>query len=170
MWTFTIFELVLLTLVSSGEFPVFPPNYPKDFNPTDGHLKPFGWQRKPEGHVKEYDDVLTPQSLHEHHVRPKVPLVYRGAVSKSKAIALWSDDYLNKTYGELDVLVELKKENRSFTTGRMRFRRFLDLYGEKKLYIVSLLPKEMMKDVQVRFFSSIVCWPFTLACLFQRSR
>lgn len=134
---------------ATGNFPLFPPDYSQDFMAFDGHLKPFGSQRKPEAKIKEYYDVLTPQEMHANHVRSKIPLVFRGAVAKSPAIPSWTDDFLNTTYGDLDVLVELKKENRTFTTGRMRFGRFLELYKEKRLYVVSLLPKQMMKDVQV---------------------
>lgn len=128
---------------------IFPGKFDDSFKTHKGHLKPFGWQHKPENFIKEYQNPLPAKEFYDNHVKHKLPLVYRGIILNSPAINLWSDNYLNSTYGELDVLVELKKENRDYTTGRMRLKTFLQYYKEKELYIVSLLPKEMMEEIQV---------------------
>lgn len=128
---------------------IFPGKFDESFKTNKGHLKPFGWQRRPEKYIKEYQNPLPAKEFYDNHVKHKLPLVYRGIILNSPAINLWNDDYLNLTYGELDVLVELKKENRDYTTGRMRLKNFLQYYKEKEIYIVSLLPKEMMEEVQV---------------------
>lgn len=147
---YTIIHLSLLNLIGcSYNDVIFPGRFNEEFNTNKGHLKPFGWQRKPEGRIMEYEKILPAEIFYKRHMKTKLPLIYRNAISKSPAITLWDDEYLNSTYGELDVLVELKKENRDFTTGRMRFEKFLRYYKEQQIYIVSLLPTEMMKDVQV---------------------
>ena len=115
-----------------------------------GHLKPFGLQRDPEGPVKEYSEPLAAEEFWQNHVKPHIPLVYRQAIKKSPALKSWTDEYLTKYFGDLDVLVELKKENRSTSSGRMRLKDFLKIYKHEEVYIVSMLPSEMMEDVQVR--------------------
>ena len=158
-----IYQLVVLLLFQDGQSIqlddiIFPPNYDSDFQPMHGHLKPFGFQRKPDGPIKEYNSVLAAPEFYKSHAKNGVPLVYRGAIRKSPAMKLWNDRYLSEKFGHLDVLVELKSEDRSHTTGRMRFGRFLNEYQEKQIYIVSLLPSEMMKDVQVRFMSLMMMY------------
>ena len=114
-----------------------------------GHLKPYGLQRPPEGPVVEFQQPLTAEEFWKDFVKPHKPLVYRQAISKSPALKLWTDEYLTENYGDLDVLVELKKENRTSSSGRMRLRDFLKIYKHEEVYVVSMLPSEMMKDIQV---------------------
>jgi len=156
---YTIIHLSLLNLIGcSYNDVIFPGRFDEEFKTNKGHLKPFGWQREPESKIMEYKKILPAETFYKRHMKEKLPLIYRNAISKSPAITLWDDEYLNSTYGELDVLVELKKENRDFTTGRMRFEKFLRYYKEKQIYIVSLLPTEMMKDVQA--INSVLCGTF----------
>ena len=55
-----------------------------------------------------------------------------------------------KTYGDLDVLVEHKLEDRSSTSGRMLLTDFIKHYKDQDMYVVSMFPKEMMHEVRVR--------------------
>ncbi len=132
---------------------IFPPPFSQvpDSKDPPGHLKPLGYQRPPEGPVKEYDRILSTQEYWDNHVKSSTPLVLRQAISKSPAIKKWTDEYLKETYGDLDVLVELKKENRTFATGRMRYSEFIDRYQKDDLYIVTMLPRAMMHEVQVKY-------------------
>lgn len=114
-----------------------------------GHLKQYGLQRPPEGPVVEFQQPLTADKFWENFVKPHKPLVYRQAINKSPALKLWTDEYLTENYGDLDVLVELKKENRTSSSGRMRLRDFLKIYKHEEVYVVSMLPSEMMKEIQV---------------------
>lgn len=50
----------------------------------------------------------------------------------------------------LDVLIELKQENRSHPPRRMTIAEFLSRYEEEDMYIVTVLPDPMRRDVQVR--------------------
>ena len=129
---------------------VFPPPIVKDDMGLAGHMKPLGWQCPPQGPVKEYDHVLSTKDYWENHVKSRTPCVFRQVMQNSTAIENWKDDnYLREKYGELDVLVELKRENRTFSTGRMRYSEFLDKYKTDDLYVVTMLPKAMMHEIQV---------------------
>eukprot|EP00112_Aurelia_sp_Birch-Aquarium-sp1_P001864 Seg1202.12 transcript_id=Seg1202.12/GoldUCD/mRNA.D3Y31 product="Lysine-specific demethylase 8" protein_id=Seg1202.12/GoldUCD/D3Y31 len=123
-----------------------------------GHLKQYGLQRPPEGPVVEFQQPLTADKFWENFVKPHKPLVYRQAINKSPALKLWTDEYLTENYGDLDVLVELKKENRTSSSGRMRLRDFLKIYKHEEVYVVSMLPSEMMKEIQA--VPSVMCGTF----------
>lgn len=142
--------LQLFELSSCGKDAIpFPPPLVTVPGEPLGHLKPYGQQSAPQGPVKEYNEILTAEGFWQSHVKPHIPLVYRQAISKSPAIKSWTDEYLTEKYGDLDVLVELKKENRTKSSGRMQLQDFLKLYKSEELYVVSMLPSEMMVDIQV---------------------
>ena len=149
-----IFNVVILLHLfdvscSSNEAVLFPPQVLTVPGEPIGHLKPYGHQRLPEGPVKEYNEPLPAEEFWKSHVKPHIPLIYRQAINKSPAIKTWTDEYLTEKYGDLDVLVELKRENRTSSSGRMQLKNFLKLYQHEELYVVSMLPSEMMEDVQV---------------------
>eukprot|EP00794_Sanderia_malayensis_P012073 gene12073-13317_t len=142
---------------------VFPPpfseqNLGPDSEDPPGHLKPLGWQRPPEGPVKEYDRTIATQEYYDNHIKSKTPLVLRQAIKLSPAIEKWSDKYLKEKYGDLDVLVEKKQENRTYATGRMRYSEFIDRYQKDDLYVVTMLPKAMMHEVQA--VNTVLCGTF----------
>lgn len=152
-----LFALVTLTsafhyedLAARAVFP--PPIETNSDNHPAGHNKPLGFQRSPEGPIKEYTKPLNPQKFWESHVKPHIPLVYRGAIKDSPSISLWNDEYLAKHYGDLDVLVEHKKEDRSSSSGRMILNDFLKHYKTDDLYVVTMFPTEMMHQVKVSIF------------------
>ena len=142
---------------SANNFPSieFPPRLDiseaDDVSPTFpmGHLKPLGHQRPADGPVKEYVDVLRPESFWEEHVSKGIPLVFRQGIGHSPALSLWTDDYLRENYGDLDVLIELKEENRTHSARRMSIKKFLSSYKQEDVYIVSVLPDPMRREVQV---------------------
>ena len=140
---------------SSDEAVMFPPKILEVPGEPIGHLKPYGHQRLPEAPVKEYSEPLPAEEFWQKHVKPHTPLVFRQAISKSPALKSWTDEYLSEKYGGLDVLVELKRENRTVSSGRMKLRDFLKLYQQEDLYVVSMLPSEMMGDIQVFALPSI---------------
>lgn len=108
----------------------------------------FGLQRPPNGPVVEYNSVLKPQEFWDKHVSMLKPLVFRQAIANSPARLKWSDQYLKEKYGDLDVLTELKTENRTHgVTSRMLLGDFIDVYGKENLYVVTVLPDPMRKDL-----------------------
>ena len=152
--------------VVSAEEIIFPPRFVPSSNPNfpSGHLKMFGLQRPPIGPVTEYRKVLRPQEFWKSHVSQNRPLVFRQAIADSPAIKKWTDDYLKQTFGDLDVLTELKTENRTHgVTSRMLFGDFIDIYTKKDLYVVTVLPDPMRQDLPV-------CNRFYLKMLLLRSQ
>ncbi|XP_078591174.1 lysine-specific demethylase 8-like [Branchiostoma floridae x Branchiostoma japonicum] len=140
---------------------VFPPVIqPSDTGLPVGHLLPLGHQREPDGPVKEYTQPLTPTELWEQHAKsPYVPLVYRQAIAKAPAVTNWqSDEYIREKYGDLDVLVEKKHEDRGARPQRMPLSEFLDNYEAEDWYVVSLLPDPMRAEMQVP--RSLLCGTF----------
>ena len=138
---------------------VFPPilTKPENLDEAVGHKKPLGSQNAPQGPVVEYDKFLEPKTLWEKHVDPHIPLVYRGVIKDSPAVKEWvKDEYLTKKYGDLDVLVEHKTEDRTSSSGRMTIKDFLKHYKTDDLYVVSMFPSEMMHEVKVSFITLIL--------------
>lgn len=119
----------------------------------------FGLQRPPNGPVVEYNTVLKPQQFWETHVSQNRPLVFRQALVDSPALKKWTDEYLKEKYGDLDVLTELKTENRTHgMTSRMLLGDFIDVYADKNLYVVTVLPDPMRQDLPV--LPCIMCGTF----------
>ncbi|XP_071842016.1 uncharacterized protein [Apostichopus japonicus] len=139
----------------------FPPKVPrrKDKLIPVGHLRPFGFQKKPEGPVIEYKEALHPKKFWQDHVSKKLPCVYRGDMSDSPAMKKWTDEYMNENYGDLDVLVEVKKEDRTIRPKKMSLSTFLKGYLKEDWYIVSVLPDEMRGEVKAS--KSLHCGSFT---------
>ncbi|XP_002734322.1 tRNA wybutosine-synthesizing protein 5-like [Saccoglossus kowalevskii] len=115
-----------------------------------GHLRPFGHQREPDAKIVEYERGIHPKDFWENHVSKSRPLVFRGGAIGSLGVKLWSDEYLNRTYGDLDVIIERKVERRPQIKMRMTFSKFLENYEERSWYVVSLLPDEMRHEVEAQ--------------------
>ena len=160
---FAIFIAVLGGVRSRGDSELtgsnsveFPPKFVPSLEPRvpAGHLKPFGYQKPPLGPVKEYTTVLHPQDFWEKHVSKNMPLVFRGSLKQSPALHKWTDEYLKEKYGDLDVLVEIKKENRTHGQNRrLTLAKFVDRYKTENMYIVTVLPDPMREEVQVSIYN-----------------
>lgn len=150
--TSILFVISCAIYSSSNNIPEFPPQIriSDDKNFPTGHLQPLGYQRAPDGSVKEYNEVLRPETFWEKHVSWSVPLVFRQGIGGSPALLSWTDDYLRDNYGDLDVLIELKEEDRSHATRRMNISEFLHRYKQEDIYIVTVLPDPMRRDIQVQ--------------------
>ncbi|XP_066294679.1 bifunctional peptidase and (3S)-lysyl hydroxylase Jmjd7-like [Branchiostoma lanceolatum] len=163
-WTFIsvlCVDAIFAKDVGDDDVPFPPTLQPSDSGLLVGHLLPLGYQREPEGPVKEYTQPLAPTEFWEQHARdPYVPLVYRQAIAKAPAVTNWqSDEYIREKYGDLDVLVEKKIEDRMNPVRlRMPLSEFLDNYHDKQWYVVSLLPDPMRAEMQVP--RSLLCGNF----------
>ena len=114
-----------------------------------GHLKAFGYHRPSNGPVVEERGFLHPKVFWEKYVSMHKPMVFRQAAANSLALQKWSDEYLDKEYGDLDVLLEVKRENRSTRPKRVNISTFINIYTKEDVYAVTVLPDPMRKDVQV---------------------
>ncbi|CAH1264201.1 TYW5 [Branchiostoma lanceolatum] len=85
---------------------------------------------------------------------------YRQAIAKAPAVTNWQrDEYIREKYGDLDVLIEKKIEDRMNPVRlRMPLSEFLDNYHDKQWYVVSLLPDPMRAEMQVP--RSLLCGNF----------
>lgn len=68
-------------------------------------MRPLGWQNRAEASVKEDQVSLSADKFWDDYVNKSEPLVIRGLVMGSEAIDKWSDIYLNRAYGYLDIKV-----------------------------------------------------------------
>ena len=59
-----------------------------------GHLKPLGQQRTPEGHIEIVESVPDPLTFHRDYVAGSKPVVFRGAAKNIPAFNLWTDEYM----------------------------------------------------------------------------
>ena len=144
------FQLFVAALIATsvGEFP---PKYVDDpsSDVPAGHLKAFGYHRLPDGPVAEESGFLHPKIFWEKYVSIHKPMVFRKAVSNSPAIANWSDQYLVEMFGDLDVILEVKRENRTKSPQRASVKLFIERYTKEDIYAVTVMPDPMRADIQV---------------------
>ena len=83
-------------------------HYVVDAQPK-GHLKPLGSHCLPDA-IEERIDIPDPHEFWNEYVKVSRPVVFRGAAKQSKAFKLWTDEYLKKNFGKLEVRLERKLE------------------------------------------------------------
>ncbi|XP_039272410.1 bifunctional peptidase and arginyl-hydroxylase JMJD5-like [Styela clava] len=139
---------------------VFPPRSRKSATGLpDGHLRPLGWQRTPQGKVKEYTEVIDPKTFWETHVKSKTPLVLKDGYNQSAEIfTTWDDNYLKSEYGEIMVDVTTKKPGSVFEPQLMKLKKFLKRYNMEDWYLVSPVPDEMLHAIPA--VPSLLCGSF----------
>ncbi|KAH3712264.1 uncharacterized protein LOC127856831 [Dreissena polymorpha] len=118
----------------------------------EGHLRPLGWQRKPEGKVREEKDALSPSTFYIRYVKTGRPAVMRGVLKEAAVTEKWEEDtYLKEKYGMLNMTITVKKEvmNRDphTTKRRMLFRKFLMDYKYENWYLTSTVHEVMRKEL-----------------------
>eukprot|EP00794_Sanderia_malayensis_P019472 gene19472-21395_t len=117
-----------------------------------GHLKPFGAHMSPEP-VEESEEIPDAKTFFNEYVLPSKPIVFRGAAKKFKAYSHWTEDYLIKKYGDLEIRLENKLEKEGYTPqgakgiGRDTISEFIKTYHKEPKYIVSELPSPMYQDM-----------------------
>ncbi|CAD5119390.1 DgyrCDS8004 [Dimorphilus gyrociliatus] len=124
------------------------PQTPGSVIPT-GHLRPIGWQRRPEAPLKERVDFPSPREFYNEYVTKNIPVVFRQAMKDAPAITKWeSDDYLKKEYGNLLVHVTVKKERaKQMDNKKVTFRQFLKEYQYEDWYLSNIVPQMMTLDL-----------------------
>ena len=75
-----------------------------------GHLKPLGHHRPADKEIDSYNEVLSPEAFWEKYASKRKPVVFRGAANNSAAAHLWTDEYLIRKFGRLEVKLEGKRE------------------------------------------------------------
>ncbi len=154
----------LQSLIYANEFPKtldikiqFPPILQRREGMPTGHLRPLGWQTRSEGSVKEEAFTLRPENFWEKYVSIRKPVMIRSLVAFSESLEKWSDTYLSRYYGHLDVQVSKRKESLRQTKSVMNLEVFLKKYRVEDLFVRSILPQEMQLEVPMP--SLVNCGP-----------
>ncbi len=64
--------------------------------------------------VEESEEIPDAKTFFEKYVLPSRPIVFRGAAKKSNAFSHWTEDFLVKNYGDLEVRLENKLEKEGY--------------------------------------------------------
>ncbi|XP_043194725.1 bifunctional peptidase and (3S)-lysyl hydroxylase Jmjd7-like [Amphibalanus amphitrite] len=114
-----------------------------------GHWQPLGHHRPPLAElIDQLERFPSPEEFFSRYVRPQRPVVFRGLAGVHPAYWLWTDDYLRREFGSVELDVEQKKkEDRSIGLTRMNVSEFLSVYKEKDLYVVHSIQEEMRRDL-----------------------
>ncbi|XP_052764551.1 uncharacterized protein LOC128206246 [Mya arenaria] len=158
---YAVIAAVLLTVVSAKTSfvkdlktdVVFPPvNIQTITGIPEGHLRPLGWQRKPEGKVREEKEPLTAPTFYMRYVKNVRPVVLRSVLKHEPVTELWEEDnYLKEKYGKLNMTITVKKEvmNRAphRTRRRMLLRKFLLDYMYENWYLASTVHEDMRAEL-----------------------
>ncbi|EDO48553.1 predicted protein [Nematostella vectensis] len=119
-----------------------------------GHMGKFGTQRPPELDTPELYDVPHPREFWEEYVKPRRPVLFRGAAKHSRAFHHWTEDYLASEYGDLVVRLEGRHEDGQRLPaggegilGRDTMGHFIRNYQTMDAYVISQIPQPMEKDV-----------------------
>ncbi|XP_005104510.2 uncharacterized protein LOC101847982 [Aplysia californica] len=132
---------------------VFPgPVYKQDKSLPVGHMRPLGWQREPDGPIREFEEMPAAREFFEDFIDKSLPAVFRNGVKDAPAFTTWEDDnYLSQKYGHLNVSVRLKMgrhRDKVLSEGQvMKFQKFLFDYMYDELYLASVIPREMMDEL-----------------------
>ncbi|WAR16374.1 hypothetical protein MAR_030968 [Mya arenaria] len=141
---YAVIAAVLLTVVSAKTSfvkdlktdVVFPPvNIQTITGIPEGHLRPLGWQRKPEGKVREEKEPLTAPTFYMRYVKNVRPVVLRSVLK----------------HEPLNMTITVKKEvmNRAphRTRRRMLLRKFLLDYMYENWYLASTVHEDMRAEL-----------------------
>jgi len=113
--------------------------------------------------VEERDDVPTPEEFYNEYCNSDDgngrPVIFRGAAANWPAMKWNSDAYLLERFGSerISGVEHNLKETRAGgqVDGMKQLRDFLSQYNTSDIYMVSKVPKQMMKEVE--FLPSMEC-------------
>ena len=128
----------------------FPPLIERKENIPTGHLRPLGWQVRSDGPIYEESVTIGPGQFWDAHVLKRQPTVLRGLVFGAEAIDKWSDSYLNREFGHLDIKVTERKPRYDRVEEKkiqMKLKDFLRTYRTDDLYLKTIVPYEILNEV-----------------------
>lgn len=136
----------------------FPPLIDQRTDILTGHLRPLGWQHRPEGPVFEESVSLRPEQFWDQYVTQKKPVVIRGLVANSEAVEKWTDIHLDRTYGHVEVRVSHRKQKNSDDRIKMTMKEFLQGYRVDDWHLNVIMPDEMLEESVIP--NIIGCGPY----------
>ncbi|CAF1295184.1 unnamed protein product [Rotaria sordida] len=152
--TFLLIQLKIIWIFTANDgsnFPkdmnlyvTFPPILERRESIPLGHLRPLGWQRRAESPILEDSLNMEPARFYHLYVQGNRSVVIRGMVPSLDV--LWTDSYLSKTYGHLNVTVATRKQRLVDTLIMMSLEIFLEQYRHDDLYMNTIIPDEMKHE------------------------
>lgn len=139
----------------------FPPILDKRDGMPTGHLRPLGWQSRAEGPVVEEPVIIQPEPFWNKYVEKTNPVVLRGMVLGSEAIEQWTDTYLDRNYGSLEIKLAERKQNfKNFKEKtQVKLSNFLNGYRIEDWYLNGIMPEEMQVEAPIPRLLN--CGPYT---------
>lgn len=87
----------------------------------------------------QVDNAPDPEEFFKMYVSRKKPAVFRSAVTQSPASRLWSDEYISKNFGDMEVRLEAKNEKVSDNVMMVYFSHLMWFDSVYKSYYCWLL-------------------------------
>jgi len=113
-----------------------------------GHMKPFGSHRPPKK-VETLKYMISPQDFYMDFVTKHKPVVFKKVTQSWPAHTLWTDEYLTEKYGDSEMHMETKDDDKFNIPGNKIMKEFLKVYKEKNLYMVDEVTPEMREEVHL---------------------
>lgn len=136
----------------------FPPILERKDRIPIGHLRPLGWQNRPEGSVEETYVNIEPVDFWNRYVIKEKAVVIRGLVNDANLINKWTDTYLDRTFSDLTVNVKNKKQKLKEENVKMSLKTFLHGYRSEDWYLHVTTPYEMQDELPIPYI--INCGPY----------
>ncbi|XP_029635883.1 bifunctional peptidase and arginyl-hydroxylase JMJD5-like [Octopus sinensis] len=132
---------------------VFPPLIEKsvDSRIPEGHLRPLGFQRHPDGKVQETKGMPSPESFYKY-IQDNQPVMMSGAMKNVPIAKTWEkDDYLKEKYGNISVPVSVRKQQfpGQVRIVQMKFKKFLLEYMYEDWYLATTIPLQMASELTI---------------------
>ncbi|CAF0717189.1 unnamed protein product [Brachionus calyciflorus] len=137
----------------------FPPILDRRDGIPTGHLRPLGWQSRAEGPVKEESVMIEAEHFWNSYIESVTPVVLRGLVLGSDACEKWTDSYLMKEFGHLDIKLAERKQNLRNEKSQMKLKDFLEGFRLEDWYLNGIMPEEMQNEAPIPRLLN--CGPFT---------
>ncbi|GAB1606670.1 bifunctional peptidase and arginyl-hydroxylase JMJD5-like [Argonauta hians] len=131
----------------------FPPLIEKavDSRIPEGHLRPLGFQRHPDGKVRELQGMPSPETFYKY-LQDNQPVTMVTAMKGVPVAKTWEqDDYLKEKYGNISVPVTIRKQHSPAEerTVPMKFKKFLLDYMYEDWYMATTVPVEIAQELTI---------------------
>eukprot|EP00111_Clytia_hemisphaerica_P005460 TCONS_00015809-protein len=112
----------------------------------NGHLKPFGSHRPPTK-VEELKYMISPEDFYMNFVIKHKPVLFKGVTKNWPAYTQWNDEYLRDHYGDNEMNMETKDDDKYNLPTSRTFKDFLKVYKDSNIYMVDEVLPEMREDI-----------------------
>ncbi|KAI3385779.1 hypothetical protein SNEBB_000418 [Seison nebaliae] len=126
---------------------IFPPIVSKQYDIPEGHLRPVGWQRRPDRILDNAPIELTSTEFLKNYVKKRKPNSFMSMFQDAPVIQRWTDEFLIKNYGDEIIQITEKKEQKNQIFHYETFKEFLDYYRTENIFLQTVVPHKMYKDI-----------------------